>query len=85
MACNFTEYWVKLGFGTIDPAQHPRQVLARIYCAFSAMWSLGANLHEAGRFRQHMRELQIAGSFMLRSHTLDEQNPAPKGNMTPRT
>ena len=69
MAYNLTEYWVKLGFGTIDPAQHPRQVLARIYCAFSAMWSLGANLHEAGRFRQrlwqHMRELQIAGSFMF--------------------
>lgn len=28
------------------------QVLARVYCAFAAVWSLGANLHEAGyRFR----------------------------------
>ncbi|CAE7266247.1 DNAH6 [Symbiodinium necroappetens] len=25
------------------------KVLARIYCAFSAVWSLGANLHEASR------------------------------------
>ena len=24
------------------------QVLARVYCAFAAVWSLGANLHEAG-------------------------------------
>jgi len=33
------------------------QVLARVYCAFSAMWSLGANIHEnsRGKFEAFMR------------------------------
>ena len=29
------------------------EVLARIYCAFSAIWSLGANLHEASTWDLH--------------------------------
>ena len=42
----------RLGKAGRETRHRPSQVLARIYCAFSAMWSLGANLHEAGGFRQ---------------------------------
>lgn len=53
------QHGFKLEEGGKGTENKQEKVLARIYCAFSAMWSLGANLHEASRkkFQEFLRNL----------------------------